>query len=275
LASTVTNSFAVWVAALGASAGCSAGRAQIDAAALDAAGLDAVALDAGSETGAPTGDDRLFVPEGLPNINQDGQDMGLVLVAFTLVPGATGPSFYAAVQNVFSTPLCEPGMMLAFYDQNDQLVGSVAGVLETGHFYELTDGSGAIIPCIAPGQIAMTGATGLPATIVIDQLSSVVHLFPSFNVDVVPAGDLAISGLQAVATAGGTTYTGMVANQIGMSASSASVAVFPVNRVGRPLGMATANAAADLAAGSTWTFETSAVDDPGVGQVAFGSGSVP
>jgi hypothetical protein len=60
-----------------------------------------------------------------------------------------------------------------------------------------------------------------------------------------------------------------------MSASSASVAVFPVNRVGRPLGMATASASADLAAGGTWTFETTAVDDPGVGQAAFASGSVP
>jgi hypothetical protein len=258
-----------------ASAGCSGGRARVDAGGLEAGALDAGDLDAYAKTDAPAGDDRLFVPEGLPNVNQNGQDVGLVLVAFTLVPGATGPSFYAAVQNVLSTPLCEPGMMLAFYDQSNQLVGSVASVLETGHFYELTDGSGAIIPCIAPGQIAMTGATGLPATVVIDQLGSVVHLFPSFNVDVVPAGDLAVSGLQAVATAGGTGYTGTVTNQVGMSASSASVAVFPVNRVGRPLGMATASATADLAAGNTWTFETSAVDDPGVGQVAFGSGSVP
>ena len=37
----------------------------------------------------------------------------------------------------------------------------------------------------------------------------------------------------------------------------------------------TAVRTADLAAGSTWAFQTSAVDDPGVGQAAFGSASVP
>ena len=66
-----------------------------------------------------------------------------------------------------------------------------------------------------------------------------------------------------------------MANQIGMTASNPSVAVFPVNRVGRPLGMATASTTADLVDGSTWTFQTGAVDDPGVGQVALASGSVP
>jgi hypothetical protein len=39
--------------------------------------------------------------------------------------------------------------------------------------------------------------------------------------------------------------------------------------------MATASTAADLAAGAAWTFETGAVNDPGVGQAAFASASVP
>jgi len=78
------------------------------------AGTDA-AIDAGLD-----GDDRLFVPEGLPNTNANGEDVGLALVAFTLFPGANGPSFYAAVQNVWSTPLCEAGMMLDFFDTTGQ-----------------------------------------------------------------------------------------------------------------------------------------------------------
>lgn len=248
-----------------ASAGCSAGRATFDAG----------RSEAGAETGVAPGDDRLFVPEGLPNTNQDGEDVGLVLVAFTLVPGAGGASFYAAVQNGGSTPLCEAGMMIAFYDRSNQLVGSAASVLQSGHFYTLTDGSGAIIPCVAPGQVVMTGATGLPPTIEIDQLGSLVHLFPSFNVDVVPAGDLAVTGLEVVAGAAGTIYRGTVANQIGTAASNPSVAVFPVNRVGRPLAMGIASGTANLPGGTAWTFETSAVDDPGVGQSAFASGTVP
>jgi hypothetical protein len=262
MAMTLVASVAVAVVG---SLGCSAKQGAVDAR----------RSEAGAESAAPPDDDRLFVPEGLLNTNQDGQDVGLVLVAFTLVPGTFGPSFYAAVENVSSAPLCEAGMMIAFYDRSNQLVGSAASVLESGHFYQLTDGSGTIIPCVAPGQVALTGGTDLPATIVIDQLGSLVHLFPSFNVDVVPAGDLSVSGVQAVAGGAGTTYGGMVANQIGMTASNPSVAVFPVNRVGRPLGMATASTAADLAAGAAWTFETGAVNDPGVGQAAFASASVP
>ncbi len=236
--------------ALVLAAGCSAPVARVDA-----------------------GDDRLFVPQGLPNTNGDGQDVGLVLVAFTLVPGAAGPSFFAAVQNVLTTPLCEPGMMISFYDQNAELVGTAASVLQSGRFYQLGDGT--VIPCVDPGQIAMTGETGLPNTIVIDQLGSLVHLFPSFNVDVVPAGDLTVSGIAAAAADGGTGYVGNVVNQIGSMLSSPNVAIFPVNRVGRPLGMATATTTTDLPAGGTWAFQTGAVDDAGVGEVAYASGSVP
>jgi hypothetical protein len=240
--------------ALVAAAGCSATAARVDAA-------------------ASGGDDRLFVPEDLPNTNGDGQDVGLVLVAFTLVPGAAGPSFFAAVQNVLATPLCEAGMMISFYDQNDQLVGSAASVLQSGRFYQVTDGT--VIPCVDPGQIAMTGETGLPDTIVIDQLGSLVHLFPSFNVDVVPAGGLTVSGIASAMGDGGTGYAGNVVNEIGSTLSNPSVAIFPVNRAGRPLGMATATTTTDLPAGGSWAFQTTAVDDSGVGEVAFASGSVP
>jgi hypothetical protein len=247
---------ALWALALGLEAGCS-GRG----AAVTDAGLD--------------GDDRLFVPEGLSNTNKNGQDVGLALVAFTLVPGANGPSFYAAVQNVWSTPLCEAGMMVDFYDTGDQLVGSGASVLQSGRFYQLTDGSGAIIPCLAPGQIAMTGEMGLPDTISIDQLGSVQHLFPSFNVDVAPVGGLMATGLEAIATGPGTAYTGTVVNDLASPLNDPSVAIFPVNRVGRPLGMASASATMTLGPGEAWTFQTDAVDDPGVDQVAYASGTLP
>lgn len=251
-------------------AGCSAARAPADAARSDGPDeRDAPGTD------APAGDDRLFVPEGVPNTNEEGQDDGLVLVAFTLVAGASGPAFYAAVQNVWSTPLCEAGMMIEFYDQAGQMLGSGASVLQSGRFYQLTDGSGTIITCIDPGQIAMTGETGLPDTIVVDQVGSMQHLFPSFNVAVTPAGGLAVSDLASVASAAGTTYTGAVANQLGSTLSNPTLSVFPVNRVGRPLGMATASRTTDLPAGATWMFQTTPVDDPGVGQAAYASGSVP
>ena len=224
---------------------------------------------------AVDGDDRLFVPEGLPNTNESGQDIGLALVAFTLVPGASGPGFYAAVQNVSSAPLCQAGMMLSFYDTAGELVGSGASVLLSGRFYELSDGSGTIISCVAPGQIAMTGETDLPDTIALDQLGSLQHLFPSFNVGVTAVGGLTVTGIEAVASGQGTAYTGTVVNGLGSTLSGPSVAIFPVNRVGRPLGMATASTTDDLPPGATWTFRTDAVDDPGVDQVAYATGSLP
>ena len=49
-------------------------------------------------------------------------------------------------------------------------------------------------------------------------------------------------------------------------------AFFPVNRVGRPLGMVMSNATTDLPPGGSFTFETSPVDDPGVGYEAYPSG---
>jgi hypothetical protein len=256
LQAVALRAVAVWAIAPSLAAGCSgSGTATIDA------GLD--------------GDDRLFVPEGLPNTNENGQDVGLALVAFTLVPGANGPSFYAAVQNVWSTPLCEAGMMLDFYDTGGELMGSGASVLQSGGFYQLTDGSGAIIPCVAPGQIAMTGESGLPATIALDQVGSLQHLFPSFNVDVTPVGALTVAGVQAIVSGQRTAYTGTVLNELASTLSSPSVAIFPLNRVGRPLGMATASATMDLAPGGTWTFQTDAVDDPGVDQLAYATGTLP
>ncbi len=273
----------LWAVALAVVSGCSgnaagdardAGSAPGSGGAAGAGGVAGQGGTAGTDGGLD-GDDRLFVPEGLPNTNENGQDVGLALVAFTLVPGANGPSFYAAVQNVWSTPLCEAGMMVDFHDKSGQLVGSGASVLLSGRFYQLTDGSGAVIPCLDPGQIAMTGQTGLPETIAIDQLGSVQHLFPSFNVAVTPVGGLTVTGVEAVVSGQGTAYTGTVVNEVGSLLSGPSVAIFPVNRVGRPLGMATASATTDLPPGGTWTFQTDAVADPGVDHLAYASATVP
>src|SRR5688572_9111431 len=53
------------------------------------------------------GDDLLFVPDGLPNTNLDGDRAGtLKLVAFTLLREAKGQSLYAAVKNEGDTPVC-------------------------------------------------------------------------------------------------------------------------------------------------------------------------
>ena len=224
-------------------------------------------------TGEP-GDDLLFVPEGLPNANVNGTDVGLVLAAFTLAQGATGPELFAAVRNDGDAPACQPGMTVDFYDQADQRVSSAGGVLQSGRLYQLDDGT--IIPCIAPGQTAMAAATALPDAIVIDELGHLEHLFPAFVLDgIVPVAGLAVSGVAAVATDAGHVYTGQLTNGLDVTVRAPQVLVFPVNRVGRPLGVAMSRGTADLPAGGSRTFETSSVDTFGVDFVAFPVASIP
>ena len=221
-----------------------------------------------------TGDDRLFVPEGLSDISGDGMDQGLTLVAFTLVQGAAGPKFYAAVRNESDTPSCEAGMTTDFVDKTGEVVTSSGSVLLSGKLYRLTDGT--IISCIDPGQVAMAASTDLPSSLMIDQLGHLQHLFPAFTVPgVVPISGLSVSDVQTIATDAGDAYTGKVTNGLDRAVSAPSVTIFPVNRVGRPLGEATSSSTSDLPPGGSWTFETSAVQDLGVDWVSYPAASIP
>jgi len=238
-----------------------------------AAGGALGAIDGLGEMAGP-GDDLLFVPEGLSDISGDGMDQGLTLVAFTLVQEATGPKLYAAVRNESDTPSCEAGMTTDFVDKAGEVVTSSGSVLLSGKLYRLTDGT--IISCIDPGQVAMTASTDLPSSMAIDELAYLKHLFPAFTVPgVVPIPGLSVSDVQTVATDAGNAYTGKVTSGLDIAVSSPTVTIFPVNRVGRPLGAATSSATSDLPPGGSWTFTTSAVDDLGVDYVAYPSASIP
>jgi len=243
---------------------------RVHAIALVACGLS---LACSNDTAGPAGDDRLFVPEGLPNTNLNGQDVGPTLIAFTLVQETPGPNLYAAVRNDADTPACEAGMTTYFVDKAGQVVTSAGSVLLSGRLYQLTDGT--IISCIAPGQVAMTGATDLSSSLVIDELGYLQHLFPSFNVpDIVPIAGLTVSDVQSVATSAGHAYTGKVTNGLAVPVTAPAVAIFPVNLAGRPLGEATSGTTLELSPGGSWTFETSAVDDPGVDYLAYPTATI-
>lgn len=212
-------------------------------------------------------DDRLFVPPDLSNTNVNGHDEGLVLVAFTLTRASLGPELYAAVRNDGDTPACEAGMVTDFFDKSGERVTSAGSKLLGGRLYRLPDGT--ILSCIAPGQTAMSSATGLPSTVVVDELGALTHLFPSFTVaDIVPVAGLTLHDVRTIGT-GPTSYAGTLHNGLDQAVSAAKVSVFPVNRVGRPLGVATSGASGDIATGARWSFETGTVDDPGVGYAAF------
>jgi hypothetical protein len=221
-------------------------------------------------TGGASGDRRLFVPEGLANTNLDGSDMGLVLVAFTLVLGPTGPAFYAAVRNDDVTPACNAGLVIYFLDKTGYTFTSAATGLRGGGLYQLPYGP--VVTCIEPGEVAMAASTSLPDAVVIDQLGSLQHQLPYFIIDgIVPIGRLSVSGVKTTA---GSAFTGTMTNGLATTVTSPSASVFPLNAVGRPLGLATASATVDVSAGATWTFETTAVDDPGVATAASATASM-
>jgi hypothetical protein len=242
---------------------------------------EAGAGSGGSETsgggrGGDRGEDLLFVPEGLSNTEMDGEVEGLTLVAFTLEQRAAGLELYAAVRNDGETPACDAGMLVYFIDKAEQLVKTWGAGLRSRQLYRINDGSGVIISCVAPGEIAMIGSTDLPDDIVLEELGYLKHSFPAHEVDVVPIEDsITLSEVEAVSGGAGSAYTGTLQNRLDVAVSAATVTVFPVNRVGRPLGVATSSAMADIPPGGSWTFETTTVDDVGVDYVAYPTVSFP
>ena len=219
-------------------------------------------------------DDLLFVPGGLANTNLDGDRAGgLKLIAFTLVPGKKGPNLYAAVKNEGNVPICEAGMTTYFVDKSDHVLSSAGSPLQSKQFYRL---DGAVIRCVDPGQIAMSAATDLPDEIVIEKLGYLQHRFPAFILNgIVPIGGLSVGDVQTIASDGKSVYTGQLINGFDRTVSQPSVAIFPVNRVGRPLDMAASRTTTDLAPGGSWTFETTDVTDLGVGYVAYATATIP
>ena len=122
----------------------------------------------------------------MPHSELSGEGSGLTLIALTLIEGANGAELYAAVRNDDPTPACSAGMMTNFIDKNDVVVTTTGANLESGKYFRINDGSGVILPCVAPGQIAMTALTELPESVVIAELGrwstrsrpSALTLFP-------------------------------------------------------------------------------------------------
>ena len=224
---------------------------------------------AGGLSGAP-GDDRPFVPEGLPNTPREGEvGVTLKLVAATLLQGPAGLEFYAAVRNDGNAPSCNAGMLTDFIDKAGQTVATVGTGLRSKQLYRLD--ASAVLSCVDPGQIAMTDSTYLPPEIVIGELARMTHTFPTFGGfdGIVPLIGLTVGQVEIVAKAGGGAYKGTLTNGLDLTASAPTVAIFPLNRVGRPLGMATAGTTSVVPSGGTWSFETIIVSDPGVDEVAY------
>ena len=73
------------------------------------------------------------------------------------------------------------------------------------------------------------------------------HTFPTFGAfdGIVPLVGLTVTQVETVPKASGSAYKGTLTNGLDVTASAPTVAIFPLNRVGRPLGMATSGTTSD------------------------------
>jgi hypothetical protein len=260
---------ACWLAVVGCSQATGSPSAEPSSAPVDAG--DADADTAGDPN--PSSDDRHFAPEGLLIEEEAGAEGGLTLIAATLRDTTSGVQLLVAVSNEGTTPACQAGITADLFDLPGQLVGNVSAPLLGGRPYRLD--AEVILACIGPGEVAMAATTESSETPSLAELSRIVHRFPAFTVTVAPlAGQLEVNDLQLVVEGSEASYRGEVTNGFAVPVLNPSVAVFAVNRVGRPLSMAAGSATLQLEVGGRWSFRTDPLSEQGDDAVAFATGSL-
>lgn len=218
----------------------------------------------GAPGGAAIDDDLLITPEGLQVTAHPGGCGALSLTALTLSRGASHGELYVALRNDRDTPACSPAFSVELFDKSEQSLATGLGGLLVRHFYRLTDGSGTVAACVSPGDVTMVAITDLPSDLAIEDVGRVEYWCNYWALDVEPIGGIRIDDVRAVARGRDVAYTGTLFNELDVALSSPSVAIFQVNSVGRPLGVAHGSGTVELAPGQSWSFETSTVSVAGV-----------
>jgi hypothetical protein len=216
----------------------------------------------------------LFEPAWLPNAPLDSVTGVLTLFASTLKDGPDGLELYAGICNDGEFPLCGAAIQIEFYDHADELIGTASSAVQSGRLYRFSQ-SPTPISCVAPGQTAMAAVTTLPEGLLLDDLKTLGHRFPAFQIDdAVLLPVVTMSDVEVFDRAPGAAFRGTLTNVADTPITDPVVSVFPVNDAGRPLGVATSGATVEIPAGGTWSFETSVVLQRGVDHLAFASGTL-
>ena len=231
--------------------------------------------DAGGTTGGQNGDDALIFPEGLDVSLEPGGAGVLELYALTLRDGPDGLELYAALTNVGDVPACDAALKVTLYDTAGQPLGNFINGLDTKSFYlyTLPDASTTIAACAKPGDVTMTEIATMATDILVADVGQVVYYYSYFALDAVLIDGLTVTQVNTMTSNAGTTYTGTVLNGLDQAVTNPSIRVFPLNQVGRPLGVAKGGDASQVPAGGHWTFQTDTVDTPGVDWAAFPAAS--
>lgn len=224
--------------------------------------------DDGASSSPATNDDALIAPARLNVVARAGGCGVLEVVALTLREGPSHGELFAALKNEGASPACSPSFSVELFDEAEQPLAAGLGGVLVKRFYRLTDGSDTVAGCVGPGDVAMVAVTDLPADFALEDVGSVVYGCNFWMLDVSPIAGISIGDVRGVARDGGVAYTGVLVNGLDSALSRPSVAVFPLNSVGRPLGVAFGNGSVDVAPSGSWPFETDAVNEAGVASAA-------
>ena len=162
--------------------------------------------------------------------------------------------------------------MIDFIDKAGQIVATAGGPLRSKQLYRLDPD--VILNCIDPGQIAMA-ASNIPGEVVIGELGSLRHSFPTFGGfdGIVPPPATTVSQVETVASGAGGTYKGTFTNGMDFAVSGPSVTIFPRESCRPPAGHGDEQRDVDIPPGGTWSFETTTVNDLGADYAAYAAAS--
>lgn len=232
----------------------------------------------GGATGGSV-DDDVYLPPGLSVVNLSGEGKAVNVVAFTLVQRPGGPEVYAALRNDGDISACDAAISFEFFDHTEQSVGAWIGGVYAAQLYRRSDETGGLVACIEPGATAMVALLDLPESLALDELAATLYQLTYFDRDILPfelvaVDAFAVSGVETVNQGAETAFSGNFRNELEVPVNDAAVTIFPVNEVGRPLGVASSQADDAVPSKGSWEFRTTTVAEPGTDYVAFPSGSV-
>jgi hypothetical protein len=224
--------------------------------------------------GAPGNDDaRLFVPAGLSlKKPTDGSSGAFNLLALTLQQRDGQTEVYLALRNDGEAPACTAAFTVALLDANGDTLATGAGGLPVRQFYRFKLDESAeptVAGCVAPGEVTM-GAV-LDLDLVPLEGITLSYWLTYWNLPDITKlqGAVSLENVMTVMRGDGAAYTGELVNQLVDQPRPAAVSVFPINRVGRPLGVATSHGSEDLPPGGRWEFETTTVPEAGTSFAAY------
>lgn len=240
------------------------------------AGSGGSAAGSGGESAGAGGqvsdEDAAFIPQHVQVSAVPGGRGVFALTALTVRKAENATEAFVTVLNDGDVPACSGSLTLRLFDKGENQLDVGIGALLTRHFFRRTDGSNALAACVAPGDVSVVAITDLIPDLAIEDIRSVVYLTTYFALDVEPlSGGLTIDDVQTVSRGTDIAYTGKFTNNLDVTVYGPTATIYPVNRAGRVLGMATASSdSTELAVGASWSFETNTLPNtPAIEYYAF------